>query len=279
MARRFPITTRVESGTGAFRALKNFSTSNYYSTADTVLRAHGATRYTAGAIIAPFSANRGSNTFVWEWTTGTSIAFCCRDGSANGYEAGQDGGVGGIAQQNQFLARAGSGGPELGSRKGAGQGFSDEAGMVGSLNMLIAMLDDDPYPGSGLYVNGCIQEADAVASSGSTTQNLRIGLNYLNNFLEGWLVGFFFHTDIMSLKEQSILMQNIMLAKRIPDVDLVGGGVVPDHIFDVASMGVLGSSAAPATWTSIGGIGGKTLTRSGNLDVVELGSHNFGARM
>jgi hypothetical protein len=167
-----------------------------------------------------------------------------------------------------------------------------ESSNVGKVQLTTLTYDDNAYPDSRIMLNcsrGIGQPAvpglevmtpTPASPMGNTVQDLFLGCDgsaaHIN--IGDIFLGWFFHTDAMQQPDLYKYMLKIMAAKRLPDGDIGGiGGVIPDHVFDVKSAMAVGADAAPSTWTSIGGVGGKTMSKQGTVDVVDVETV-FGSR-
>jgi len=244
---------------------------NYYSTADPTIR--GAdTQFTVGLL---HLVRKHTN---FEATP--AALFDCHDNASLGYRAANLGavppGLTGLYTADVEAVTASSDPVD----------FSDPT-FVSPAHHIIAcelqltaiVVDDDLYPGDAFHINSRDHGNPAWTAGNPSSQDLFLGRgtpadSYGSTF--DWIVGFFYHTEAMTQDELFLLRQDVEILKDLPTTSKLGG-TVPDHVWSVKQAMDVGTSSAPATWTSVGAVGGINFSLSGSLDVVDIGT-NFGVR-
>ncbi len=230
-----------------------------------------ATAYTIGYLIRPVAENASRDVGAAAFS---ELFLRLNVDSGNGFACGRQAGVGGSdVRKTLYSCQVGAGGGLLQNAPFAGSANTDEEGNSEQEGLVLAIhvVDDDVYPDDLWLING--KRQDAVDASGLTDGGGVTG----NAFQLGWgayshIVGMFLHTDAMSYEECMALQWNCQTAKDIPNTDLSGLGVVPDHIWSVKRAMEVGTTGV-ANWVSDGATGGQTLTRvDTGLTVVEFDS-------
>jgi len=278
MARRFPVTTKLAPRDASpWKAIKpadgdDYKT-NYYEESGATIDSMDPGTYGVVHLVQDhqgiYSGAGESEHFLFSMgtyqTNGVHLYRVCGPGAGATLDPAKYGAT--VGTNDRVTDRW------SGQGNGAPTYFGTGPSTFGRLQVTAVVVDDDAYPDDGLYTNGYrhILDTTALTRAGSAGP-MRLCSNSTgadNKYTSDWFVGFFFAEDAMSQEELLIWQQDILFAKRLPDVSQFGG-TIPDYIFDVKSQMSVGSAQAPATWNSIGSGSSISVSRTGNLDVVEF---------
>lgn len=131
-----------------------------------------------------------------------------------------------------------------------------------------------------LYINGDLHGIPTPHGGTTVGTIFHLGRDFAGTFdTKDWFMGVFAHNGLLTAEQMFILRQEIELARDIPTVGTIPGGIPPlNRVWSVKRQMTVGVGTSPVSWLSDGVVSGDAFTLTGApLDVVEVAT-NVGPR-